>query len=53
MFERENSDWALGVRTPEPGYRMDSVTIADYVRWYADVLRGTTNLLPAMVAAAA
>jgi nucleoside-diphosphate-sugar epimerase len=53
VFERENSDWALGVRVPEPGYRMDSATIANYVRWYLDVLRGTTSLLPAGEAAAA
>jgi nucleoside-diphosphate-sugar epimerase len=53
VFDRENSDWALGVRTSEPGYRMDSATVTEYVRWYADVLRGTTNLLPGAVPAAA
>ncbi len=53
VFERTNSDWTLGVSVPEPGYRMDSATVAEYVRWYADVLRGTTDLLPAAEAAAA
>jgi len=53
VFDRQNSDWALGVRVPEHGYHMDSATITEYVRWYADILRGTTNLLPATVAAAA
>ncbi|HXJ94951.1 MAG TPA: SDR family oxidoreductase [Terriglobia bacterium] len=53
LFDRQNTDWALGVRVPEPGYHMDSATITKYVRWYADVLRGTTNLLPATIAAAA
>jgi len=53
LFDRENSDWALGVRVPEPAYRMDSATVAEYVRWYADVLRGTTDLLPVAEAAAA
>lgn len=53
VFERENTDWALGVRVPEPAYRMDSAAIAEYVRWYADTLRGATGLLPATVAAAA
>ncbi|HEY6273840.1 MAG TPA: SDR family oxidoreductase [Terriglobales bacterium] len=53
LFDRENSDWALGVKISEPGYRMDSSTVTEYVRWYADVLRGTTNLLPGAVAEAA
>lgn len=53
VFDRENSDWALGVRTSEPGYRMDTATVAEYVRWYVDVLRGTSNLIPAAVPAAA
>jgi nucleoside-diphosphate-sugar epimerase len=53
VFDRENSDWALGVRVSEPAYRMDSATIGEYVRWYADVLRGTTDLLPVAEAAAA
>ena len=53
VFDRQNSDWALGVRVPEHGYHMDSATISEYVRWYADILRGSTNLLPAAIAAAA
>lgn len=53
VFDRENSDWALGVRIPEPGYRMDSATVGEYVRWYADVLRGTTDLLQAAQTVAA
>ena len=53
LFERENSDWALGVSVPEPGYRLDSATVSEYVRWYTDVLRGTTDLLPVAEAAAA
>ena len=53
LFDRENSDRALGRHAVEPGYCMDSPAIAEYVRWYADVLRGTTNLLPAAEVAAA
>jgi nucleoside-diphosphate-sugar epimerase len=53
LFDRENSDRALGRHAVEPGYCMDSPAIAEYIRWYADVLRGTTNLFPVLPAAAA
>jgi len=53
LFDRENSDLALGRHAIEPGYCMDSPVISEYVRWYADLLRGTTNLLRAAEATAA
>ena len=52
LFDRRNSDHALGAEAPEPGYRMDSATVTAYVRWYAGVLRRTTNMLPDAAAAA-
>ena len=51
QFDRRNSDRALGSFADDPGYRMDSEAVAEYVRWYSDVLRRTTNLLPGMAPA--
>ena len=51
QFDRRNSDRALGSFAHDPGYRMDSEAVAEYVRWYSDVLRRTTNLLPGMAPA--
>lgn len=53
LFARENSDEALGDLAPEPGYRMDAPTLSKYVRWYANVLRGTTKLFSGSAAEAA
>lgn len=39
LFDRSNSDQALGGTAPEPGYRMDAAALGEYVRWYARVLR--------------
>jgi nucleoside-diphosphate-sugar epimerase len=52
LFDRQNSDQALGGEASEPGYRMDQATVAEYVRWCAAVLTRTTNLLPDAAAAA-
>jgi len=51
LFDRRNSDRALG-EAHEPGYRMDAGNVAAYIRWYADLLRGTTNLLAGAAVAA-
>ena len=52
LFDRRNSDRALGDRGPEPGYCMDSATVTEYVRWYAGVLSRTTRVLADVAAAA-
>ena len=52
LFDRRNSDEALGDKAREPGYRMDSATVTEYVRWYARVLSQTTFVLPDAAAAA-
>jgi thioester reductase-like protein len=52
LFDRRNSDQALGDKAPEPGYRMDSAILTEYVRWYAGVLSRTTHVLPDAAAAA-
>ena len=52
LFDRRNSDEALGDNAQEPGYRMDSATVTEYVRWYAGVLSRTTRVLPDGAAAA-
>jgi len=53
LFDRRNSDQALGRKASELGYCMDSATLTEYVRWYAEVLRQSTNLLSRPSAAAA
>jgi nucleoside-diphosphate-sugar epimerase len=52
LFDRRNSDRALGDKALEPGYRMDPATVTEYVRWYAGVLSRTANVLPDAAAAA-
>lgn len=42
VFDRHNADQALGHRGHEPGYRMDSYKLNEYVRWYSAVLREKT-----------
>lgn len=46
QFDRRNSDHAIG-RDHEPGYRMDQAALTSYIRWYADVLRGSSGAVPA------
>lgn len=46
QFDRRNSDAVVG-RDHESGYRMDPATLGSYVRWYADVLRGSSAAVPA------
>jgi len=53
LFDRRNSDQALDDKAAELGYCMDSAMLTEYVRWYAGVLRRSTNLLPRPSAAAA
>lgn len=52
LFDRRNSDRALGDKAVEPGYRMDPATVTEYVRWYAGVLSRTAIVLPDAAAAA-
>jgi thioester reductase-like protein len=52
LFDRRNSDEALGDKALEPGYRMDQATLTEYVRWYARVLSQTTFVLTDAAAAA-
>lgn len=46
QFDRRNSDHAIGGEH-EPGYRMDQAALTSYIRWYADVLRGSSAAVPA------